>query len=611
MKRIRFGFLVLAGVHALVSALTAAPELTRLVPASSPLVLHVRSFSELRQGWAGSSYAKAWLDPEIRTFLAPTVATMTDGEGSLLASLKKDTGLEPDEFFALFSGEAIFALRDAAPYFRDEEDENPQILLAIECGASTARIREVIAHVDESADTDEEELKEEFQGETIHVTLRKVDDDSDTRVEREAWAIVDDILLVGEPKSVVQEAIVALKRGGVADSIADHPALAALYRKSPDTHAVVHIGLDGIINPLVDMIESTAGQTDAEGNPSGPAATLAQIGLTPRGLFHTLGLDALRSLDISLAFRERETVVEGDLAWTEKRGLLRMAAMGEPPVALPDFIPDTWVFAGVDNFSLREMVGALLSTIAEVSPLVDGIVRQQLMQANTQLGIDVERDIFGSFGDVMISGYAVPAGQPAAGQPLDQFLAISLSNPDAFRGAIDALLGRLPFGQMMESREYLGETIRSMTPPNGKPFAFAITRGHLLVSIGGPAMVESAIQGLQGGAAKSFWKKPEVARALKALPDGYSSFVVADLGRMMGLVADFLAENSAKTGDAGGDAGGDEDEEGSGAPKMPILVDPSARPSAETIAKYWTMMSRGLYSSPNGFHVIIKTDNGR
>ncbi|MBE2215168.1 MAG: hypothetical protein IAE82_14945 [Opitutaceae bacterium] len=611
--RLFLGLAALAAVAVAPFGLSAAPQLTSIVPASAPVVLHVRSMADLRASWKGTSFARAWEDPEIRKFFGPTIDAMNDPENGPFASIQRDTGMEPDDFFALFSGEAILAVKDIGPYFRDEEDENPQLLIAVECGPAMAKILEMLERAaSATGEKGGKEVTEEFQGETLHITMNPSEDEAAPPTEGEAWAIVDGIFLVAEPKSVLQEAIVAIKKGGTANPLADHPAFVSLYRNSPDTHMVMHLGLDGIMAGVTGMLESTAGMTDPDGNPVGPAATLAQMGLTPQGLFRTLGLDALQSLDLSVAFRERGTVVEGDLAWTEQRGLLRMAAVGEPPVPRLPFVPDSWVLAGVDLVSVRDAYAALMTTLADVSPEFEAKARAQVKNTGAQLGIDVERDFIGSLGDTMVAGYAVPPGPEEPGRPLDQFIAISLSNPDAFRTSVDAIFNRLPFGRLLQSREYLGETIRTIAIPRGKAFSFAITRGYFLLSIGSPAMVESAIQGMQeGSAAKPFWKKPEVVKALDALPDGASSVLVADLGRVMGLAVDFLVENTAKAR-AAAEAAADAEVEGvEPATTMPILVDPSARPSAETIAKYWTMMSRGLYRTKHGFHLILTFENGR
>lgn len=610
MNRLRLALAVSAALLTSGAGLVGAPRLTELVPASAPLVVHVRSMSELRSSWAGTSFARAWLDPEIRKFFGPTIDKMTGDQEGPFASLKRDTGMEPGDFFALFNGEAIFAIKDFGPYFRDEADADPQVFVAVECGTAVGKLLEMIGRASEAAEKEgEKEVTEEFQGETLHITIRQPEDGPP--VEGEVWAIVDGIFMLSEPKSVLQEAIVAIKKGGMRDSMADHPALASLYRKSPDTHAVIHLGLDGLISGLATYLESTADRPEGEGSPAGPAAAIAQLGLTPEGFFRALGLDALQSLDVSVAFRDRETVVEGDLAWNEQRGLLRMFAVGEPPTPQPAFVPESWVFAGVDTFSIPEAYDALMATLADVSPELEAKARAQVKQAGTQLGIDVERDFIGSLGEVMVAGYALPPGSAAPGQALDQFIGISLSNPDAFRASIDAVFGRLPFGRMLETREYLGETIRTLSFPRGKSFAFAITRGYFLLSIGSPAMVESAIQGMQeGGAAKPFWKRSDVSKALHGLPDGASSILVADLGRVMNLVVDFLIENSAKA-QAQADAAESMDEDAAGAADspMPILVDPAARPSAETIAKYWSMMSRGIYRTPHGFHLVLMFAN--
>jgi hypothetical protein len=179
------------------------------------------------------------------------------------------------------------------------------------------------------------------------------------------------------------------------------------------------------------------------------------------------------------------------------------------------------------------------------------------------------------------------------------------------RGALDAVINKVPVGRMLQTRDYLGETVHTLAIPRGRSFTFAITRGYFLLSIGSPAMVESAIQGMQNDSAtKPFWKRPDVARALDTLPDGASSIMVADLGRVMGLAVDFLIENSMKAR-AAGEAANDPEVEGFDPDDtMPILVDPAARPSPETIAKYWSMMSRGIYRTPHGFHLQLNFDHG-
>jgi len=472
----------LACLAASAAGLAAAPALTSIVPASAPLVFHVRSIEDLRKGWADTSFARAWEDPEIRKFLAPTIEALADAEDGPFASLQRETGMEPEAFFDLFTGEAIVAIRDIAPYLRNEEEENPQILLAVECGTAVSTLLELFEKAGGSAaDEGEREVTEEFQGETLHVTLKLSEDGSTPPTESEAWALVDGIFMLGQPKSVLQETIVAIKRGGVSEPLADHPSFASLYRKSPDTHAVFHLGLDGLVSGIGGMIESTAGMTGPDGSPVGPAAAIAGLGLSPQALFQKLGLDSLQSLDLSVAFRERGTVLEGDLSWSEQRGLLRIASLGEPPAPRLPFIPESWVLAGVDNFSVRDAYAAFMATLADVNPELEAQARGQVKQTGAQLGIDLERDLIGSLGDVMVAGYALPAGPVEAGRPLDQFVAIALSNPDAARGVVDAVFGRLPFGKMLETREYLGETIRTLSLPRSKPYSFAFTRGYFLL----------------------------------------------------------------------------------------------------------------------------------
>jgi len=592
---------ILACLLLLAPTLTcAAPvALTRLVPADAVVVLHTRDLAAARTGWAGTSWARAWAEPEMRRFFAPAIALMEDPETGFASSLRRETGLSFEEFLALFAGEAICALQQlpspgAAP--------SPEVLLAVDLASADPRVEKMLSRSGASAS----ETTEEFQGETLHIRSRPALDGTGAPAEGEAWAIVDQVLLFAQPKAALQQAIVALKRGGRADSFAEHPSCQSFYKRSPDAHVLLHIGLEELIRSALAGLEASADLKDPEGRPVGPAAWLGSYGLTPRGLFDALGLGALRDASLGVSFAESEIVAEMDLRWSEQRGLLKLAAWGPAPVAFPEFIPDSWDTATIDNLSARHAIESLLAMLVDVSPFIDGMVRQQIQNMNTELGFDIQRDLIGSLGDTMITGSARSAGG------VDQIMGFSLSNPAVFRSSIDTLLGRTPLGAMVQTREYLGETIRSFGQPGQPGVSIAITASHLFIAVGNPAILESALQGQHEGAARPFWKRADVARALASLPDGACGTGVADLGIAIETLFDYLIASLPSAPPSG--VPSEEDEQEAMVPEpsaSPRMVDPAARPSRELIRRFWSTSASATYSTPNGLRFIVKMENPR
>ena len=245
-----------------------------------------------------------------------------------------------------------------------------------------------------------------------------------------------------------------------------------------------------------------------------------------------------------------------------------------------------------------------------------------------QTGIDVERDVFGAFGDEVVRAYVFPSGDDAAPQDNEQLWAVSLANAEALTRSLEVVWAMAPqVASQFQDRDYLGHTIRSITVPFPGPggmtlmsISYAITPSHLFLDLGGAKMIETAIQRLDGTGA-SFWTQAPVVAAMKDLPPGGSSFTYQDVRQVIFSAFVQLAEMARKSADAAG-AGDDEpslDEEGrpiipraaakKSPPGLQQFIDPDALPSRATLEKYFGVSFGAIYRDADGIRFHARYNN--
>jgi len=214
---------------------------------------------------------------------------------------------------------------------------------------------------------------------------------------------------------------------------------------------------------------------------------------------------------------------------------------------------------------------------------------------------------------------AAPADAPLD-QRLNQLWAISLESDPAFTAAVESMKHGL-YGEavdkIFEKRAYLGHDIYTYAPPQppaaegaparpaGRSFSYAVANHWVLLGIGSPALVEDALQGLEGKQA-SFWDKDDVKRNLLAdMPDNTRCLSYVDLGKIMPVYFDTIVramETSRKM--AAGRAQKNQPDDGNGqaepADSDKPLVDDTAKPDAATLAKYWGYTRSYGYQDAHG-----------
>ncbi|MGC4072615.1 MAG: hypothetical protein QM760_08870 [Nibricoccus sp.] len=377
------------------------------------------------------------------------------------------------------------------------------------------------------------------------------------------WAITDGVWLFGLNTESVISAVDALKKGGVDNAYGKSTEYLAMQQKSGASHVSFFINLKSIVARAQQEVAKKASQ----GEQSNPF-------FNPTAIIPALGLDAWNTLYLNINFGDTQTVATGGFTFSEERGLLKMFSYGPGPVARPSFVPAKWIAVSSAKFSFKNVYNGLEEMIGSYNPGVLGMGQMYVQQLNQQLGIDIKRDLFGSFGPDMVSGYAPRAGaaKTASMNDLDQFVGLSLDNPKAFTTALDALLkmGGPQAEKMIVKRDYLGSTINTIAVPAtanepAKSVNYAVAKNYLMVSVGSAGAIESALQ-----SGPSFWERSEVKKALASIPGNASTFTYEDTSALLSLLFQSLVQIAGSPASAG-----------------QKIVDPSAVPDASVLSKYW------------------------
>ncbi len=578
----------------------AAPPLVNLIDENSPLVVSVQDTPQFIKNGSESPWAKLWNDEQVRKFIAPLREKMKVDRWD--EECKAETGHSLTELLAMAKGQLLLALTSADVF---ELGENPEpskvpLLLAVELGENTDRIAKIIAESDEKNHA--EKHLEDYAGVPVHVYQVKAENGGGDVF---AWAMVDGIWFLSPSKTEVQHALDHLKKGRAAAPFGESERFLKSRKQAPDADLTVMLNIQALYPAARQAIDKRAQEKGTQ-----------PMGLTPGILMEALGIDALRELYLSLTFSPDGTVFDGGLTCSEQRGLLKMLAFNDGPVPQPAFVSEKWINVSAARFSIPSMYASLKEILNTLNPMLGSMLQGQIRQFNQQLGIDIERDLISSLGDQMLAAKALkPGANPEAPPPMDeieQLIVISLENAPAFTKAVEALKRTAgpQAEKMFIKREYLGQGIHTLDlqnpKPGQKPFSYAITPSYLLVAIGSPGILETAIQGLDGKQ-PSLWRKAEVKAALAEVPASACSFEYQDTRILIGSVFETFVKLASRFTDSAPpaleDEGGDEP---TAAPRNESLLDLSAKPDASKLGQYFGITTGYAWRDSNGLYVKSK-----
>jgi hypothetical protein len=592
--------LIIPSFILITSFLRAAPSvpLVNLVDDQTVFAFSVTDAPALLRGWDAGPLASTWNDPQIVKFFAPLREELHVEEWD--DDSREATGLSIRELFALAEGEALLAV-PSFDFSKLGDKTPPPFLLALEVGGQSAKIEKILSDsLAKKNIVDETELFSDVKVHTRPISGAANNAEASAAQSTISWATVDGIWLLSADKARVFAAIDAIKQGGVSSALGKSERFLRTRERVKGAQSLAYLNIPAIYPALQNAVTAAKAKSGAGGNP---------MGLDPETVFNALGLDALGEGYIALRVDDKETRMDAGLIYGEERGLLKLIAYQPGPAVQPDWIPAKWPSVSTAKFSLSKAYAGLEELLDSVSPMLSGMAQGQIRTFNKKLRIDIKRDLIGSIGDDLISAYALPPGLEAGAVPawteMDQLIAFSLSNPVAFTKSVDALksLAGPAAEKLFTKRDYLGNTLYTLNQPapaeGAKPargFSYAIANGTLLVGIGSPATVESALQGM-ASAQGLFWKRDDVKAALADLPADASGLQVQDLRVLIASLVETAvqmqeAENAGKPAD-----------------EQKRYLDLTARPDSDVIARHWgfssgyvTRTSEGLFSTTRLAH---------
>jgi hypothetical protein len=587
-----------------VTRLAAAVSLVNVVDEQCPLVISVQDMPALIKSWNESPWAKTWNDEQMKKFLAPFRSQIKVDKWD--EQCRAETGYNVSELLGMAQGQVLLAVTSMDLPFEEANPDPSQfpIFLAIEVGSNASKVAKIIA------DNDEKEHAtvkvEDFGGVKLHIYQKS----GEKSGEEFIWAMVDGVWVLGPSKATVQKAVDALQKGRVASPLGESERYLKIRKQSPDANLSLLVNFQSMYPSLKALAEKKSAQGGNQ-----------PMGLSPTVVMDAMGLNTLQDFYFTVEMGDAATNLNGGITYSEARGIMKLIAYRDGPLAQPSFVSEKWIAAGTMAFSIPGLYAGVRELMDSLNPALGGMLQMQIKNLNQQLGVDLERDLIGSMGESIVVGTAMrPGANPDTPTPLnelDQLYSISLLNAPAFTKSVEALKGMMgpQAEKMFTKREYLGQTIYSYAAvkPGQLGFNYAVTPKYLFVSAGSPAVIETALQGLDGKQ-PTLWQKPEVKAAFADVPAKACAFQYQNTKAMVGSFIEMLvklapmfANNQPKP------AATEDSEEGAEAPPAATEnaspVDLSAKPDAAVIAKYWSYSTGRVERDSHGLYFQSKINH--
>jgi hypothetical protein len=545
--------------------LSAFPENTTFVISSTD-VERLQSLDE-------HAVTKVLTTPELRKAFAPGLKRWEDGLAAMEKHWKDESGLSVKELRELFDGGAAFgfafnmnalASTLTARVEKRDPDKSPvtedsmQGMIMAHFAGDEATAEKVMngflrgtegSSKDKKDDKGEEKLVfpddytsdvHEERGVKLHVWSPK----KTSKGSASAWALVDKVLILTNGEKTLKACVERLQQGG--SSFAESPAVKDLLArmKTNDLFGIAHV------QPFMQVIETLAIKTFSEKSKSGPPGMP-----DPAKIFGWLGLTKFEIGYMAFDFKGEAMNVDLGVAFKEKPGVLKLIATSGPGT-MPDFLPVDATSGGFGTMSLDRMMGTIEEFLADVMPPVNAMVSVKLDEIRRQSGADIKKDLLGNLGP----DYWTVTGLPAEGlgaklkkKDEDELVAAEdveaqvvgfrMKDRKTFELALSSILNwALPGQALFEKSDYQGFAVQQFkgTPV---PVGYVITDDWFMIFVGPRVVLDKVLSRLRkGGGGEHLFNQPHVASAMKALPEGGDGTSYADLGVMLGALAEVAKE---------------------------------------------------------------------
>jgi hypothetical protein len=542
------------------------PTLPSILPADADLVVLVKDVPGLVKTWNENPFGALWSDPDMQGFLATVREQLKIDHWEEV--VQAETGYTLSEILAQFTGQLAFVMPDlpawdapdeetavAEENEEGQEDEDdfmgPWAIMA-DVGSDTEILEALLAkdfteQMDDAEEDEEiQEIEEEFQGETLHLRQTVTADEISAG---EGWAIVDGTAIMAYPPETLRRLVAARKQGPRGGSLAEASGFQKIKRYVSDYDILAHLNFAR----LSRYLQEQAGEEAAKGE---------QTPVPMDRVVNALALDNLESAFLTSHYTPARSRADLGIFYAENTGIVKLLTYLPGPCPRPTFLPADLMMAGVARFSASQLIANLKELIGNVDPSLGAMVEMQLQQLTTQLGVDIEKDIFGSMGEVLFGsmspGPSGPTRPEDVAQSFDQVMGISLKDRPTFERSLSQLLAAIGGGaELFTLQDYLGTTIHTFKPPvpsdteGAAPtqIAYAIVQDYFLLSVGSGNSLRSILAAMHNPG-PSIWSRPEVAAALEEVPGNASGVMYYDMARFMDYMFDTMVTAMESSGAA-------------------------------------------------------------
>ncbi|MHC4930609.1 MAG: DUF3352 domain-containing protein [Planctomycetota bacterium] len=448
--RVLFHLAGLALAAMLFAPAVSAESFDRRLPDSTIFYLSIENLERTKERYNASPLHGLWNDPAMQVFLEKPLKRWSEW----MEEVKKEDGISPEEVFSVVSGQVVFAITELRSDAPDGEDVG--FLALVDVSGNQEKVKELIGKAEETLLKDDKfrRMEEEFQGITL-VHYASADDEEEAKKQErpDCWFLDGDTFAIGQAVQDLKK-IVALRGDSEASTLADSES----YRKvrarvGARSEAFAYLGVKELMKALAEK------EGEAEGE-------------TLRMVSAILGLEVIEAVGVQASLESGGVQMNAFIPLSgDKEGILKFFDAPNSALAPPSFVPEDVVSASTVVVDWPEIIEEARRVANRIQPGAAQQVDMVLQQMKGQMGIDIEKDLFGSLGKeltiLMKEPSAQAEGMPMMGPPMPRLLmAFEVKDKAKLENVLNVLLMMAAqFGVPAQDEEYLGVKIKVIQTP--------------------------------------------------------------------------------------------------------------------------------------------------
>jgi hypothetical protein len=448
--RVLFHLAGLALAAALFAPAVSAESFDRRLPDSTIFYFSIENLERTKERYNASPLNGLWNDPAMQAFLEKPLKRWSEW----MEELKKEDGITPEEVFSVVSGQVVFAITEMRA--DDPDGEDVGFLALVDVSGKQEKVKELISKAEETLLKDDKfrRMDEEFQGITlVHYASAGEEEEVKNQEKPDCWFLDGDTFAIGTALRDLKK-IVALRGDSEASTLAD----SEIYRKvrarvGARSEAFAYLGVKELMRALAEK------EGGAENE-------------TLRMVSAILGLEVVEAVGVQASIEGGGVQMSAFIPLSgDKEGILKFFDAANSALAPPGFVPEDVVSASTVMLDWPELIEEARRVANRIQPGAAQQVDVVLQQMKGQMGIDIEKDLFGSLGKEMTITLKQPAeaaeGVPMMGPPMPRMLlAFEVKDKAKLENVVNVLLMMAQqFGVPAQDEEYLGVKIKVLQTP--------------------------------------------------------------------------------------------------------------------------------------------------